>query len=134
MIPESISAIYYLLGERGWIFQIVMALIGLCLLPFWLDITPDEWQVLPFLSCISLLFIAVAPQFRLQLDGVVHYTSAIICGICAVLWMFIQGYINIFLLCLAGVIIPVLYDPKKYMWWLEISIMISLLLNIIFYK
>lgn len=127
MIPESISAIYYLLGKRGWIFQIVMALIGFCILPFWLEITPNEWQCLPFLSCAGLLFVAAAPQFRLQLDGTVHYTSAIICGVCTILWMIIQGCINVLLPCFIGAVVLILFNPKKYMWWLEVSIMISLL-------
>lgn len=126
MIPESLSAIYYLLGKRGWIFQLVMALTGLCLLPPWLEATPDDWQCLPFLSCMSLLFVAAAPQFRLRLDGAVHYASAIVCGACAVLWMFLCGYGDVFLPCfVAAIVLSVIY-PKNYMWWLEVAIVISI--------
>lgn len=126
MIPESISAIYYLLSNRGWIFQLIMALTGLCLLPPWLEATPDKWQFLPFLSCMSLLFVAAAPQFRLRLDGAVHYASAIVCGACAVLWMFLQDYGDVFLPCFVGSALLSVIRPKEYMLWLECSIVVAL--------
>ena len=34
-IPESLSATYYLLGNKGWLFKLVMGMTGLLLLPVW---------------------------------------------------------------------------------------------------
>lgn len=130
MIPESISAIYYLLGKRGWIFQIVMVLMAVILFFPWIEKSDDSLQFLPFLSCGSLLFVAAAPAFRLRLDGMVHYASAIVCGVSAVLWMFLQGYGDMFLYCLILALLFTLFCPKQYMFWLECGIVASLLLSI----
>lgn len=125
-IPESLSATYYILGKKGWMFQLTMASTAFALLPSWLEATPDTWQHLPFLACAGLLFVAAAPAFRLRLDGIVHYSSAVLCGVCAVLWMFLSGYGDIFAPCFVGAITMSLFYPKKYMWWLEVAIVISL--------
>lgn len=129
-IPESLSATYYMLGKRGWLFQVMMAFTAVILLPTWLDVTPDEWQFLPFLSCGSLLFVAVAPAFKLRLDGIVHYASAIVCGLSAVLWMFFQGYGDMFLYCFILALLFTLFCPKQYMFWLECGIVGAVLLAI----
>lgn len=130
MIPESISAIYYLLGKKGWIFQIVMVLMAVMLFFPWMEKSDDSLQFLPFLSCGSLLFVAAAPTFRLRLDGMVHYSSAIVCGVSAVLWMFLQGYGDMFLYCFILALLFTLFCPKQYMFWLECGVVASLLLSI----
>lgn len=130
MIPESISAIYYLLGKKGWIFQIVMVLVAVMLFFPWVEKSDDSLQFLPFLSCGSLLFVAAAPAFRLRLDGMVHYSSAIVCGVSAVLWMFLQGYGDMFLYCFILALLFTLFCPKQYMFWLECGVVASLLLSI----
>lgn len=127
MIPESISAIYYLLGKKGWIFQIAMVLIAVILFFPWMEKSDDNLQFLPFLSCGSLLFVASAPAFKLRLDGIVHYASAIVCGVSAILWMFFQGYGNTFLCCFVAALMITLFYPKQYMFWLECAIAISIL-------
>lgn len=130
MIPESISAIYYLLGKRGWIFQIVMVLVAVMLFFPWIEKSDDSLQFLPFLSCGSLLFVAAAPAFRLRLDGMVHYSSAIVCGVSAVLWVFLQGYGDMFLYCFVLALLFTLFCPKQYMFWLECGVVGALLLSI----
>lgn len=128
MIPESISAIYYLLGKKGWIFQIVMVLVAVMLFFPWVEKSDDSLQFLPFLSCGSLLFVAAAPAFRLRLDGIVHYSSAIVCGVSAVLWMFLQGYGDMFLYCFILALLFTLFCPKQYMFWLECGVVASVCL------
>lgn len=128
MIPESISAIYYLLGKKGWIFQIVMVLVAVMLFFPWMEKSDDSLQFLPFLSCGSLLFVAAAPAFRLRLDGMVHYSSAIVCGVSAVLWMFLQGYGDMFLYCFIFALLFTLFCPKQYMFWLECGVVASVCL------
>lgn len=121
-IPDSLSATYYLLGDKGWLFQVVVSCAAFMLLPTWMD---KGYEFLPFLSCGGLLFVASSPSFRIQLEGKVHYISAIICGMCSVLWIFLMGSGDIFLPCFVGAIILSLFDAKKYMWWFEIAIIAS---------
>lgn len=125
IIPESISKIYYLLKDKGWIFQLILFLISILLFIFWK--TPDNLQFLTFLSCSSLLFVAIAPQFKLKLEGTVHYVSAIIWGITTILWILLMGYWEIlFIYFVLGLIITIFY-PKQYMLWLECSIAFSII-------
>lgn len=93
--PESISATYYMLGKRGWIFQTVMILVGFLLMPAWISIAKEQHIFLAFLSCASLMFVAAAPAFRLELEGKVHYASAAVCCTCAVFWQILEGMWNI---------------------------------------
>ena len=90
-VPESLSATYYDLGRYGWVFQAFVALVAAMLYFVWLPVSEDghEWMV--FLSCASLLFVAAAPCFRLPLEGMVHYSSAVVCCLCAVSWQMAEG-------------------------------------------
>lgn len=89
-IPHSISSTYYKLEEKkknlGWLFTSMCWISGGLLLPVMLQFSSINSQFLAFLACASLLFVGAAPQFKLKLEGNVHYTSAIICGLCALIW------------------------------------------------
>lgn len=125
MIPNSISEIYYKLGNKGWMFQVVLFLIAAILLPIWLNKTDDCFQFLPFLACFNLMLVAAAPQFKISLDGPIHYISAIISGTCAVIWLILYGYTYTFITCLAFAIVLSCLDYTKYMFWLECAIVVS---------
>lgn len=49
-VPESISATYYLLGRQGWVLQLVLALMAVCLYPVWFSECREGWECLPFLG------------------------------------------------------------------------------------
>lgn len=125
MIPNSISEIYYKLGNKGWAFQTVLFIIASVLLPLWTNKTDDSLQFIPFISCFSLMLVALAPQFKISLEGPIHYVSAVLCGVCAVVWLLLYGYIYVLLSCLIFAILLTCLDYTKYMFWLECAIMIS---------
>lgn len=89
-VPASISDTYYLLEKKhkglGWLFTAMCWLVGGLLLPALLDMTPDHYQFTAFLSCAGLIFVGAAPQFKLQLTGTVHYSSAGVCVVFSQLW------------------------------------------------
>lgn len=89
-VPASISDTYYLLEKKhkglGWLFTAMCWLVGGLLLPALLDMTLDSYQFSVFLSCAGLLFVGAAPQFKLQLTGTVHYSSAGVCVVFSQLW------------------------------------------------
>lgn len=128
-VPESLSATYYNLGEYGWKFQLTMFAIGILMLPIWMDLSDESYHCLCFLSCSSLLFVAAAPSFRLELEGKVHYSSAIVCCICVVLWQILEGVWDITLwFAFIGFMLS-LSMKKNWCWWMEVAVIGSLLTN-----
>lgn len=126
-VPESLSETYYKLN-KGWLFQIVLFIIGILLLPIWLDLSSEHFKFLPFLSCTSLLFISTAPSFKLKLEGVVHYTAAIICCISTVLWQVFENlWDTLLFFSFIGWMLYLQY--KKWCFWLELVIIYSVIFN-----
>lgn len=129
-IPESLSATYYSLGRHGWVFQLVMFLSGFLLFPVWSQLGSEDQTFLAFLSCASLLFVAAAPAFKLSLDGAVHYTSAVICCVCAVLWQILEGLWDVTLwFGFVGGMLSLMWKDK-WCWWVECAVVGSLLANL----
>lgn len=129
-IPESISAIYYALGMRGWLFQLCMASVSLTLLPVWLSVSSEHTQWMAFLSCASLLFVAAAPSFRLEMEGRVHYCSAVVCCVCAVLWQILEGLwdVTLWFAFIGGML--TLTGRSKWCFWLECAVIASVYVNL----
>ena len=84
-VPDMVSTIYYLLGKRGWVFQLVMMLFGAMMMMCLLDSGFGE-QCLAFLACAGLMFVGAAPRFLEESDRMVHKTAAIISAVASVGW------------------------------------------------
>ena len=129
-VPESLSATYYDLGRYGWVFQAFVALVAATLYFVWLPVSEDghEWMV--FLSCASLLFVAAAPCFRLPLEGMVHYSSAVVCCLCAVSWQMAEGLwdVTLWFAWIGGMLS--LVWRRQWCWWMEWAVVFSLLGNL----
>lgn len=124
-IPESLSATYYELNDKKWAFQLALTSVVATLLPEWLNVSNNNTQWLAFLSCAGLLLVAASPHFKENLQSKIHYTSAIVCGTCAVLWQILNGMWEIpFIFAVISLILTLTF--KKWMWWLELGIMGSL--------
>ena len=130
-IPISISNTYYLLGNKGWIFQVFLCLLAVLLYIVWFPLVSEYYQYFPFLCCSSLLFVASAPCFKEELQGNVHYSSAIISCVCDVLWQVLEGLWDVTLWF--GVIgfMLTLMNKSKWCWWLECSVIGSLIFNLL---
>lgn len=83
--PEMVSSIYYLLGKRGWVFQVVMMLFGAMMMACLLD-SGLGVPCLAFLSCAGLMFVGAAPRFLEESDRRVHKTAAIVSAAASVGW------------------------------------------------
>lgn len=129
-VPESLSATYYALGKRKWLFPLFMAVVSALLYPVWFSASQAEHQCLVFLSCASLLFVASSPCFREDLQGKVHYTSAVICCVCAVLWQILEGLwdVTLWFAWIGGMLS--LVWRNRWCWWLECAVVGSLLANL----
>lgn len=84
-VPDMVSTIYYLLGKRGWMFQLVMIAFGammmICLLDSGLGV-----QCLAFLACAGLMFVGAAPRFLDENERKIHKTAAITSAMACVAW------------------------------------------------
>lgn len=124
-IPKSISDTYYLLGGKGWMFQVALALTAFTAVPVLIEMSCGNTEFLAFLSCGGLLFVSAAPMFKLELEGMVHYVSAAVCCVGLVLWQIFNTSFLFPLVCFLLIIYPIIKDKGKYMWWLEIATIVS---------
>ena len=73
----SLSHSYYELGKQGWMFQLTLVSMVFLLMPQLLELTPESFQFVAFLTAAPLMFVGVAANF---MDGgmakKVHYTAA----------------------------------------------------------
>lgn len=133
-VPDSISDTYYQLEKRNrpkWLFQIAMVVPAMLLLPAWLDCSNESIQCLTFLSCAGLSFVGVAPLFKLEFEGKVHYISAAICGGCAVLWLVLSGmWYFPALFFLSAIVLACKYS--KLMFWAECAAFASTFIGVLF--
>ena len=94
-VPDMVSTIYYLLGKRGWVFQLVMMLFGammmVCLLDSGLGV-----PCLAFFACAGLMFVGAAPRFLEESDRRVHKTAAIVSAATSVGWCLTVDWLFVF--------------------------------------
>ena len=121
-IPVSLSATYYELGRRGWMFQVFMCIVACTLYPVWMAVSSASLQCLPFLSCASMLFVAAAPSFRMKLEGKVHYTAAAVCCVSGVLWQILEGVWEVLVCFILVWLVVTFRDRSKWCWWLEMCV------------
>lgn len=119
-IPDSLSATYYNLADDGWLFRWFVIVVGFMLLPVWLE--SGEYDFLAFLACGGLMFTGAAPAFRMELEGAVHYSAAVVCCVSAVLWVLLNGLYP-FALWWGMLGLMSYINWGHYMWWLEVAVM-----------
>ena len=82
-VPDMVSSIYYLLGKRGWVFQVVLVAFGAMMMVCLLDSGLGE-QCLAFLACEGLMFVGVAPRFLEESERGLHKGAAIVAAVASV--------------------------------------------------
>lgn len=101
--PDMVSSIYYLLGKRGWVFQLVMILFGILMMVCLLDSGLGE-QCLAFFACVGLIFVGAAPRFLKESERKIHKTAAITSALASAAWcLTVNWRIVVALLGLYGV-------------------------------
>jgi hypothetical protein len=141
-IPKSISDSFYLL-EKGYkdikwnmsyAFTIFCYVICFSIMPVWLEHTPKILQFIPFIAASALAFVGTAPYFK-TINKKIHFISAIICMIFAILWIYLVAIkywyvpLNIALMFL----ILYLLNRKSWMFYLEMWAFMSLFTSLILY-
>lgn len=112
-VPEMVSSIYYLLGNSGWVFQVVMMSVGMLMLMCLLDCGKGV-QCLAFLACGGLMFVGAAPRFMNE-DRGVHKAAATICAMAGIGWCLSANFIMTIAAIVAYVIgIAYIKGLRKY--------------------
>lgn len=133
-VPWSMSKTYYLYEDLhkglGWIFTTFMWVMGLTMLPGFLEISEaiGPWMsyftFLAFITVAGIIFVGAAPRYYDELEGKVHMTAAKICAAAALLWCFLVCW-NIWCVPICAAIVPVIIATVTKTWktgrdyWIE---------------
>lgn len=123
-IPVSLSSTYYTSNKAPW-FSIAMFLSTALMLPALLDISTEQTQWLVFLSCVGNILCAIAPNFKEELEGKLHYGGAILAGILSQIWCNCYNPNTLWMWLVIGGVLLINYRAKIYsttnlVFWLEV--------------
>lgn len=124
-VPWSISDSWYKLENwkkgAGLLFTLWTWIGGLSLAWDWYEISEGKWyQFLVFFACGSLMMLGTAAAFKKEMTREVHYVSAVVCVVSAVLWIILAGYWYIPAVSFA-ICIGIALRYKKWVFWIEIA-------------
>lgn len=126
-IPTSISDTYYHTVHK-WQFPLILALSGgLELIPF-IDVTPEHYKFLAFLSIAAIFFVAASPAFKEELVGKVHAGASILLGLAVLAWLILTSGVPY--IAIAGTLVGVV-AKKNYVFWLEVGLLTNLYCSLI---
>lgn len=144
-VPTSLSKTFYLynclIKNLGWIFPIMLACVVFLIIPYWLEITPESYQFLGFISCFGLLMVFTSPEFEDEQHKTIHFVGAAISAVTAITWCMLQGQWLIILFMFAWFFLMAIITrtlKKCYLFWIELvafeSLFISLITNFFILK
>lgn len=128
--PSCISESYYLMNNKN-LFTCWIAIVSFLIFPSWVEISPINFQFLPFLSVFSLFLVGVNPRY-LESQRKVHIISAILAIIISLIWnIVISQYL---IPVLFGVLLMILYilKIKNILYWSECIAFSNIYLSILF--
>lgn len=134
-IPTSLSKTFYMLKpfKKGWMFQLTLILLGLLLIPCWIELSSIWTQFLCFLSCASIMFVGAAARYLDFTEGKVHIGATIVAASASVLWTVFAGkwFWIIPVLCLIASVFLVIRDKKNKIFYFEMAAFLSIFITLI---
>lgn len=113
-IPTSISETYYSLKHKYW-FGFTMIITAITLFISLIDVV--NMQFLLFLSCVGLIFVGIAPNFKESFERPVHVTGAVLSLMCSQLLIAFNSW-TILLLWIPYLLFY--YFIKNKLFWAEV--------------
>lgn len=132
-VPKSISNTHYMWKEKGLkhLFTFVMWVTGLPIMIYWISISPQCYQFLPFVSIAAMCFVGAACAFKETLTSTVHYTSAGIWASAAVAYFIVMEEYWCMVIGAALAIIGLLACRfKHFTFWAEMACVIAMIIGI----
>ena len=133
-IPKSISDTHYLWKSKGkdYLFTFIMWAVGIPILIYWVSVSPDNLQVIPFLSISGMCFVGAACAFKETLTSTVHYTSAGVWSFFATLYfVLVHDWVALSAGAATFVLMALLFIGRKHFtFWAEIACIIAMEIGI----
>jgi hypothetical protein len=120
-IPRSVSDSYYLLGRCGYVFTGWCWAVALSVAAVMFEQSEGcGYQFLGLFAGGGLAFVGAAPLFRSH-EKIIHYCSAGVCALAALVWMAAAGwwYVPAAFLTVAGC---VAWRFGKVVFWIELGL------------
>lgn len=127
--PSCISETYYCLKKKE-LFTAWMLLVSFLIFPSWVEISPINFQFLPFLSVVSLASVGLAPKY-LGEDRKAHIISAALTSTISLIWSIVSGMYIIPLILGILIIILVLLKAHNLLFWIENTAFLNIYFSII---
>lgn len=130
---KDISSTYYALGDKGWLFQTTLTILSALMLIPLMELRESSFKLFEFLIVGGVMFVAVAPNFKVNLEGPVHKVSALVAGVSFVIVATLMG---LWFLPLALVSVALLIAVKigNPVLWLETMLVYGIFLLTFIYK
>lgn len=128
--PDCISKSYYLLNNKE-LFTIWILLVSFLIFPAWVEISPINFQFLPFLTIIALSSVGINPKY-LESERAVHIISAIIAVLISLVWNIVTGIYLIPIIFSVILLILYIFKVNNFLFWIECSAFSNIYLSIIF--
>jgi hypothetical protein len=136
-IPFSLSETYYRLEHNKW-FGACMSLTGFTWMVAALEVTPENYQFLTYLSFVGMMMISLSPNFKDKKGAIVHYSGTVLVLLCTQAWVVCTHpwIMTVWLLPVAYIIryiskmgLGKLIDAKP-VFWLEIAAFMVIYINL----
>lgn len=131
--PKSISETHYLWKSKGWdyLFTFVMWFTGVPILIYWVSVSPDKYQFIPFLSISGMCFVGAACAFRETLTATVHYASAGVWAFFATLcFVLVHDWVALSVGVVTFVLMALFIGRKHFTFWAEIACVVTMIIGI----
>lgn len=132
-VPKSISDTHYLWKSKGrdYLFTFVMWFTGIPVLIYWISVSPEKFQFIPFLSISGMCFVGAACAFKEHLTAAVHYTSAGVWAFFATLYfILVHDWIAISAGVVTFILMALFIGRKHFTFWAEIACVITMIIGI----
>lgn len=132
-IPKSISDTHYLWKSKGrdYLFTFVMWGVGIPILIYWISVSPENLQFIPFLSISGMCFVGAACAFKETLTSTVHYASAGVWAFFAVLYfVLVHDWVALTVGVASFVLLALFIGRKHFTFWAEVACILTMIVGI----
>ena len=133
-VPRSISETSYIIKDTirtTAYFSLMCFIAAVCVFPLWIKLTPENFEFIPFVSCLTIIFVGTTPLYRKDIESKIHYTCGIIGFSLAILWLILmKQYIHLGVMMLIGTIWTYI-TPRKYTFIFEVIAYVGLCISLI---
>jgi hypothetical protein len=128
-----------MINKKPW-FTIALLLTAILMMIPLFDYTQKDDQWLVFLSCLGVILCAVAPNFKEELEGKIHFTGAGMAGIFSQLWCCLYNNWTLWIWVFMGVMLGITWLTDQYnqreskiAFWAELLCFVNIYFTYFYY-